>query len=388
MSLDAITDPISVSLAIGEFDEIGRDAFLVKYGFGRARQYFLVVGGRNYDSKAILGAAHGYQFPHEGPLKNSDFSGGDATVARKLEKLGYLVARSPDSLSKDSKTLSTSLAAGAIYTRKDLLDLLGSTDSTINNGIFRPKGFSSVLIFITKNKTSDRTQYLDSLAEGILRFQGQTKGRTDHLIRDHIAHGLELLVFYRDRKDEYPAGGFRYEGQFDYESHHGKEPTNFVLKHKGQSELESIRRELDDLGEFDPESSEDARLRTWGAIVRRQGQKKFRLELIEAYEGGCAITRCSVLDLLEAAHITPYQGIHTNHISNGLLLRTDLHTLFDLGMIAFDEELRVVILNEMLRSTEYGKLEGKPIFLPSDVLLHPSSKSVVAHRLWAEKSQK
>ena len=56
---------------------------------------------------------------------------------------------------------------------------------------------------------------------------------------------------------------------------------------------------------------------------------KFRDALIGAYAGRCAITGCSVLDILEAAHITPYLGPDTNHVTNGLLLRADLHTLFD-----------------------------------------------------------
>ena len=48
------------------------------YGFGPAREYFLVIGDMHYDSKAIVGVAHGYQFPSEGPLRPEDFSGGEA----------------------------------------------------------------------------------------------------------------------------------------------------------------------------------------------------------------------------------------------------------------------------------------------------------------------
>ena len=53
---------------------------------------------RHYDSKAILGAAHGYEFPEQGPLKPSEFSGGDVTVRPKLESLGFHVAVSPAAL--------------------------------------------------------------------------------------------------------------------------------------------------------------------------------------------------------------------------------------------------------------------------------------------------
>ena len=84
MGLGDLTSRQAVLDAMAEFDRLGRDAFLDKYGFGRARDYFLVVDGRRYDSKAIVGAAHGYQFQHDGALGADAFSGGDATVRRKL----------------------------------------------------------------------------------------------------------------------------------------------------------------------------------------------------------------------------------------------------------------------------------------------------------------
>ena len=54
------------------------------------------------------------------------------------------------------------------------------------------------------------------------------------------------------------------------------------------------------------------------------------------YEGKCAVTGCDVPDVLQAAHIFPYMGPETNHPSNGLL-RADIHTLFDLGLIELSQ---------------------------------------------------
>jgi hypothetical protein len=87
--LGNLTDPAAVRRAIGEYDELGRSAFLAKYGFGVARRYFIVYEGRQYDSKAIVGAAYGMQHPEGGPLGPADFSGGEATVVPVLERLGY-----------------------------------------------------------------------------------------------------------------------------------------------------------------------------------------------------------------------------------------------------------------------------------------------------------
>ncbi len=93
MSLNDLSDPQAVRQAMAEFDRVGRTAFLQRYGFGKARDYVLQESGRSYDSKAIVGAAFGYQFPDRGPLKSADFSGGENTVQRKLEELGFSVER-------------------------------------------------------------------------------------------------------------------------------------------------------------------------------------------------------------------------------------------------------------------------------------------------------
>ena len=92
MALSDVTRE-GVELAMVEFDRLGRDVFLSQFGFRKARGYFLVHGGRRYDSKAVVGVAHGYDRPDLGPLQPKDFSGGDATVARRLDDLGFEVDR-------------------------------------------------------------------------------------------------------------------------------------------------------------------------------------------------------------------------------------------------------------------------------------------------------
>jgi hypothetical protein len=76
--------------ATQEYDRLGREAFLDKYGFGQARSYLLVHNGKTYDSKAIAGAAHGF-LPGRSALTSADFSGGAATVGRLLANLGFEV---------------------------------------------------------------------------------------------------------------------------------------------------------------------------------------------------------------------------------------------------------------------------------------------------------
>jgi hypothetical protein len=91
VNLEQLTSADAVREAVSEFDQLGRDAFLERYGFGRSRTHFLSVGDRLYDSKAIVGAAHGYEHPQSGPLRSDQFSGGAATVGAKLRELGFEV---------------------------------------------------------------------------------------------------------------------------------------------------------------------------------------------------------------------------------------------------------------------------------------------------------
>jgi hypothetical protein len=101
MTLERLTDATAVEAAIAEFDRVGRTAFLAKYGFGRSREYMLrMPSGAMYDSKAIVGAAFGYQFPDQGPLSADSFSGGEATVERKLRDLGFDIIRIGDPWSR------------------------------------------------------------------------------------------------------------------------------------------------------------------------------------------------------------------------------------------------------------------------------------------------
>jgi 5-methylcytosine-specific restriction enzyme A len=80
----------AVLAAIVEYDQLGQEEFLRRYGFHPARDYVLVLDGRRYDSKAIAGVAHG-RLPGKAALAASEFSGGRATVGRHLARLGFHV---------------------------------------------------------------------------------------------------------------------------------------------------------------------------------------------------------------------------------------------------------------------------------------------------------
>jgi hypothetical protein len=142
------------------------------------------------------------------------------------------------------------------------------------------------------------------------------------------------------------------------------------------SAKEPINSEQADDLQFDPDSIDDQRERSIRAIRVRRGQPAFRAELLEAYGRRCAITGCAVEDVLEAAHITPYLGPLTDHISNGLLLRTDVHTLFDCGLLAVEPEMRTVVVADTLKASSYAKLDGKPLRPPKEEAKSPSKRNL------------
>lgn len=90
-----LQSPAAVQSALDEFSRLGRTAFLSRYGFGKSRDFLVRNGktGQLCDARAIVGAAFGYQFPAEGPLKPADFCGEAAAVACSLQRLGFEVVR-------------------------------------------------------------------------------------------------------------------------------------------------------------------------------------------------------------------------------------------------------------------------------------------------------
>jgi predicted restriction endonuclease len=129
-------------------------------------------------------------------------------------------------------------------------------------------------------------------------------------------------------------------------------------------ELQAAEQEAERNPTIPPESIEDARRRMMREIVQRQGQPGFRRALLAAYGGKCAITGCAVEAALEAAHIQPYLGPHTNTVANGILLRADIHTLFDLHLLTIDPDTFKVRISPTLRDGHYNDLHGRKIALP------------------------
>lgn len=94
----------------------------------------------------------------------------------------------------------------------------------------------------------------------------------------------------------------------------------------------------------------------------RSGQSQFRRDLIARYNGKCVVTKCAIPEALEAAHVMPHTGDPKwDHADNGMLLRRDLHALFDGMLWSIDPATNTLCVAERLKTSGYRKLDGRLI---------------------------
>ncbi len=118
--------------------------------------------------------------------------------------------------------------------------------------------------------------------------------------------------------------------------------------------------------------------------MHRLGQGAFRVVVTEAYQRRCAITGEKTLPVLEAAHIKPFSENGPNDIKNGLLLRSDFHTLFDDGYITINPDFVIEVskrLNEDYgNGKDYYKFHGSKLqIMPSSSIELPSQEYIMWH---------
>lgn len=115
--------------------------------------------------------------------------------------------------------------------------------------------------------------------------------------------------------------------------------------------------------------AEDRRVEVTQKRKQRYGQSDFRTYILKAYGYKCCVTGVNDRAVIEAAHIIPYMGEHSNILDNGLALRVDIHRLFDKYLLSIDPETLTVEISSSVCSDEYKSLSGKRIKLRTTDLL-------------------
>ena len=113
-------------------------------------------------------------------------------------------------------------------------------------------------------------------------------------------------------------------------------------------------------------------------VLQRTGQAKFRETLRTTYGDVCAISRTTEPTALVAAHIQPVKSKGRHSANNGMLLRADIHTMFDSGLISVDGNYRIHV-SSLVSDQRYLKLKGKKLHLPHDRRHWPSAQGLKQH---------
>lgn len=119
-------------------------------------------------------------------------------------------------------------------------------------------------------------------------------------------------------------------------------------------------------------------------IRPRLGQGTFRVAVTDVYSRRCAVTGEKTLPILDAAHIRPFASGGEHEISNGLLLRTDIHRLFDLGYVTVTTEGRFEVGRRLKDDFENGRhyyaMHGQPITTPMNTRHRPARNALEWHQ--------
>ena len=381
MALNDITRP-AVLQAIDEFRQIGRDAFLSKYGIGPSRGYDLEFEGALYDSKAIVGAAHGYSGGRRRPLRYNEFSGGAATVERLLRNLGFSVVR---------------------VGLQEVNEATSSEDSSqfwwVNNGqTFAHEVDGNYLWSPTKLSNGGRSQFYDNMtriqagdivfafAGGEIRAVGvctapvvlaprpaefgpigEAWGREGWRVPvefTRLSRGLrpknhmdQLGPTLSDRYSPIRADGNGNQGA--YLAALPSEMADTLIGLLGQQWAElnvplsrgersegAPAQAADDLVEREIHNRTDLPETERLQLVKaRRGQGIYRQNL-ERFENACRVTGARHSRHLRASHIKPWRVCTTFEKldgNNGLLLSPHVDHLFDQGFISFSDDGRLLV---------------------------------------------
>lgn len=349
MSVSAIRDRTAVLRAIGEYDDLGRERFLLKYEFGAAAKFYVAYSGRLYDAKAILGAAHGYAFPDLGPAQAQTFSGGDAAANKVLRRLGFQIIETVPATIEGERDWRV-----AAYTHLRTVH---------GDGLIEPSALRSLGIY-----GGAQGVWVDAKRTRSLDARGITVGVLHTGL--HYADDMsERSITYHYPRTERPAGRDRAEIEATKAAGELRIPL-FVISHPSPH---ATRRQVrmgwvegwdDAAGQFlitftaetpaeiiDIDKSDERDFALTGNTGRRElrsvrtrpDQARFKFLVLQRYGARCPFSGVSVPEMLDAAHFVPHSQNGSDDPRNGLPLNAALHRAFDAYLFAIDPNTLSVV---------------------------------------------
>jgi putative restriction endonuclease len=185
----------------------------------------------------------------------------------------------------------------------------------------------------------------DEFRQSIMKF------REGERLNPTIGSTILTEPFFFDRSDWIPIPSNWSRNIVKGKSYSTDEPIGYEVWQQVQERLGDFERSEGELVINDPDVLYGKTIE----IRSRIGQSAFRAMVTDAYKYRCAITREKTLPVLEAAHIKPYTKSGPNITKNGLLLRSDMHILFDKGYITVSDDHRVEVSRKIREEFENGR---------------------------------
>lgn len=227
--------------------------------------------------------------------------------------------------------------------------------------------------FGEKNGTED----LNAFREKVLRY----RGRNARLELDPTIGCIILSQpFFLDRAEWIPAPEDWHPNIVQGKTYGTDDRIGAAL----WSDIQARLRRQVKLEDYQAVAEENARYGNEQVIRLRLGQGAFRVLVTDAYQRRCAMTGERTLPVLESAHIKPYARSGPHSINNGLLLRSDLHKLFDLGYVTVTGDMRIEVSKRIKEEYENGRdyyaLQGRPLIsLPNERVYRPAQEYLDWH---------
>ncbi|HVS65114.1 MAG TPA: HNH endonuclease [Thermoanaerobaculia bacterium] len=255
-----------------------------------------------------------------------------------------------------------------------LFKLHSPNDFIVGGGFF---GYSSLLPAALAWETFEEANGARSFREMLARIEKYRRGPTDPHGNDPIGCILLQQPFYFERDEWIPAPPDWHKNlvqgrSYDLTTGEGARLWAQVLE----------RLSLRTAGLLAEVHTSSLLVPT--EIMRRIGQGTFRVLITDTYQRRCAATGEKALPVLEASHIRPVADGGRHETANGLLLRSDLHRLFDRGYVTVDPKYRIRVSRRLKDEFDNGEpyypLDGQQIWLPRGLDARPASEALEYHR--------
>jgi HNH endonuclease len=350
--------------------EIGIANYLsdsVEHSFIDSTKFDLIHLGKRLPPKAITALAVQHQTGYL-PTPNNFSGGADSKSFLLLRNAGFRIVPKIGTIPFD---------VGSKYKRPRFAKYLGTDQDTTKGDwatgyhlhIDKEAGIEGWWFVFSSLGVAGRTGHDYSnnwLDKTTLHWQGKKSSQVGQPQIDALLSGnYPVLLFSRnDNRDP-----FTYHGLATPMKVNDVVPVEVDWKVDNAPDHDGEIKDFDGYidGDIYKPSNVDHREKVMQEIRIRRGQQKFRQSLLKVHSNKCVITGCDIVGLLEAAHIRPYRGVDDNHPSNGLLVRCDIHTLFDLDLLGINPNTRQIHFKDSVRRPPYDSLEG--IHLPHSLML-------------------